>query len=101
MLTKTFVRVLVTYSTGASVVLISAGAGRKPNMSRDDLFRTNATLIRDVSLAVARNCPQAILGIMTNPVNSTVPVAAETLRRVSKNESLHKSFTSTYNIFFT
>ncbi|CAB3220296.1 unnamed protein product [Arctia plantaginis] len=64
----------------ASVVVIPAGIPRKPGMSRDDLFKTNAGLIRDIAKAVARNCPQAILAIVTNPVNSTVPVAAEILR---------------------
>ncbi|KAI1016645.1 hypothetical protein LB504_007092 [Fusarium proliferatum] len=66
--------------SGADIVVVTAGIARKPGMTRDDLFNTNASIIRDIFVQVAKTCPQAISCIVTNPVNSTVPVAAETLR---------------------
>lgn len=50
-------------------------------MTRDDLFKVNAGIVRDIADAVARNAPKAWIGIITNPVNSTVPVAAEILKK--------------------
>ncbi|KAF6829618.1 malate dehydrogenase [Colletotrichum plurivorum] len=67
--------------TGAEVVLISAGIARKPGMTRDDLFKTNAGIIADLAAGVAEFCPKALVGIITNPVNSTVPIAAEVLKK--------------------
>ncbi|KAF6824177.1 malate dehydrogenase [Colletotrichum musicola] len=67
--------------TGADVVLISAGIARKPGMTRDDLFKTNAGIIADLAAGVAEFCPKALVGIITNPVNSTVPIAAEVLKK--------------------
>jgi malate dehydrogenase len=46
-------------------------------MTRDDLFNTNATIVRDVAEASAKTCPNAFLGIITNPVNSNLPIASE------------------------
>ncbi|KAJ0353759.1 hypothetical protein COL26b_001474 [Colletotrichum chrysophilum] len=67
--------------SGAEVVLISAGIARKPGMTRDDLFKTNASIIADLATDVAKFCPTAFVGIITNPVNSTVPIAAEVLKK--------------------
>ena len=67
---------------GAEVVLIPAGIPRKPGMTRDDLFNTNAAIVRDLSIAIGHHAPKAIIGVISNPVNSTVPVAAETLRKI-------------------
>ncbi|XP_076434822.1 malate dehydrogenase, mitochondrial-like [Babylonia areolata] len=64
---------------GSDIVLIPAGVPRKPGMTRDDLFNTNAGIVRDLTDAVARVCPRAMMGIITNPVNSTVPIASEVL----------------------
>jgi len=64
-----------------SLVLIPAGMPRKPGMSRDDLFNTNASIALNLADACARNCPEAVLGIITNPVNSTVPIAAEVFKK--------------------
>jgi len=66
---------------GADVVIIPAGVPRKPGMTRDDLFKINAGIVKGLIEAVARNCPKALIGIITNPVNSTVPVAAEVLKK--------------------
>ncbi|CCW60474.1 unnamed protein product [Phytomonas sp. EM1] len=63
------------------LVLIPAGVPRKPGMSRDDLFDSNARIVRDLVQLIAEHSPRAIVGVVTNPVNSTVPIAAEVLRR--------------------
>ncbi|KAI3410156.1 malate DEHYDROGENASE, NAD-dependent [Globodera pallida] len=68
---------LVAALEGADVVIIPAGVPRKPGMTRDDLFLTNAGIVRDVAEAAAKTCPKACLGIITNPVNSTLPIACE------------------------
>lgn len=66
---------------GAQVVVIPAGVPRKPGMTRDDLFNINATIVADLTTAVAKACPEAIVCIISNPVNSTVPIAAEILKK--------------------
>jgi len=66
---------------GADVVLIPAGVPRKPGMTRDDLFTVNATIVADLTTAIAKNCPEAVICIISNPVNSTVPIAAEILKK--------------------
>lgn len=66
---------------GADVVLISAGVARKPGMDRSDLFNINAGIVRNLIEKVAQSCPKALIGIITNPVNTTVPIAAEVLKK--------------------
>ena len=66
---------------GADVVLISAGVARKPGMDRSDLFNINAGIIRNLVEKVATTCPKACIGIITNPVNTTVAIAAEVLKK--------------------
>jgi malate dehydrogenase len=65
---------------GAEIVLIPAGVPRKPGMSRDDLFNTNASIVRDLAKAAADYAPKAKLLIISNPVNSTVPITAEVFK---------------------
>jgi len=65
---------------GADVVVIPAGVPRKPGMTRDDLFNTNASIVAQLTAACAEHCPDALLAIISNPVNSTVPIAAEILK---------------------
>jgi malate dehydrogenase len=112
---------------GADVVIIPAGVPRKPGMTRDDLFKINAGIVKALVEACGKHCPkvraassqagtdacswqlfvevqvteslpcntqadwslpslmavvQALLNIISNPVNSTVPIAAETLKRL-------------------
>jgi malate dehydrogenase len=50
-------------------------------MTRDDLFNTNASIVQTLVAGCAKYCPNAILGVISNPVNSTVPIAAETLKK--------------------
>ncbi|KAG9547616.1 hypothetical protein KCU71_g14798, partial [Aureobasidium melanogenum] len=59
--------------TGANMVIIPAGIPRKPGMTRDDLFKINAGIVRDLIKGVAEYCPDAFVLIISNPVNSTVP----------------------------
>ncbi|MGN0894190.1 MAG: malate dehydrogenase [Succinivibrio sp.] len=65
---------------GADVVVIPAGVARKPGMTRDDLFNINASIIANLVRNIAKVCPKACICIITNPVNSTVPLAAEVLK---------------------
>jgi len=65
----------------ADIVVIPAGVPRKPGMTRDDLFNVNAGIVRNLIGVGASACPQACFAIVTNPVNSTVPIAAEVLRK--------------------
>ncbi|KAI0008076.1 malate dehydrogenase-like protein [Xylariaceae sp. FL0662B] len=62
---------------GSDVVLIPAGVPRKPGMTRDDLFNTNASIVRDLAKACAESCPEANILVISNPVNSTVPIVSE------------------------
>jgi malate dehydrogenase len=66
--------------TGANVVVIPAGVPRKPGMTRDDLFNTNAGIVKTLVEGCAQYCPDAVLAIISNPVNSTVPIAAEVMK---------------------
>ncbi|MCX2960370.1 malate dehydrogenase [Rodentibacter caecimuris] len=68
---------------GADVVLISAGVARKPGMDRSDLFNINAGIVRNLVEKIAVVCPKACIGIITNPVNTTVAIAAEVLKKAS------------------
>merc|ERR1711871_128199 len=63
------------------VVVIPAGVPRKPGMTRDDLFAINAGIVAGLVEGVARNCPEALITMISNPVNSTVPIAAEVLKK--------------------
>jgi len=66
--------------TGADIVLIPAGMPRKPGMDRSDLFAVNAGIIKTLAEGIVANCPKALVGIITNPVNGTVPIVAEVFK---------------------
>ncbi|CAD7942324.1 unnamed protein product [Amoebophrya sp. A120] len=59
---------------GADVVVVPAGVPRKPGMTRDDLFKINAGINADLATACAKNCPSAMFCVISNPVNSMVPI---------------------------
>ncbi|GAD78755.1 malate dehydrogenase [Vibrio ezurae] len=65
----------------ADVVLISAGVARKPGMDREDLFNVNAGIVKSLAEKIAVVCPTACVGIITNPVNTTVAIAADVLKK--------------------
>jgi malate dehydrogenase len=67
--------------TGCDLVIIPAGVPRKPGMTRDDLFNTNAGIVKALCEGIAKFCPGAIVNIISNPVNSTVPIAAEVFKK--------------------
>ncbi|MCS5633051.1 MAG: malate dehydrogenase [Candidatus Marinimicrobia bacterium] len=64
----------------ADIVLISAGVARKPGMARADLFNINAGIVKNLVASCADTCPKALIGIITNPVNATVAIAAGVLK---------------------
>ncbi|XP_077995352.1 malate dehydrogenase, mitochondrial-like [Glandiceps talaboti] len=67
--------------TGCDVVVIPAGVPRKPGMTRQDLFNTNASIVQTLAEASATHCPKAMICIIANPVNSTVPITAEIFKK--------------------
>lgn len=56
-------------TANSDIVVITAGIARKPGMSRDDLLNTNAGIVRDVSTQVARTSPNAIIIMVSNPLD--------------------------------
>uniref|UniRef100_H0X138 Malate dehydrogenase n=2 Tax=Otolemur garnettii TaxID=30611 RepID=H0X138_OTOGA len=50
-------------------------------MTRDDLFNTNATIVATLTAACAQHCPEAMICIIANPVNSTIPITAEVFKK--------------------
>ncbi|XP_060549142.1 malate dehydrogenase, mitochondrial [Pantherophis guttatus] len=66
---------------GSEVVVIPAGVPRKPGMTRDDLFNTNATIVANLAAACAQHCPKALICIIANPVNSTIPITSEIFKK--------------------
>merc|ERR1711972_1137388 len=67
--------------TGCDLVLIPAGIPRKPGMTRDDLFKVNADIAKGLVEACAKFCPEAMLALIVNPVNSIVPAMAELYKK--------------------
>jgi len=66
--------------TGADICIIPAGIPRKPGMTRDDLFKINAGIVKGIIEGIAEYCPKSYILVISNPVNSTVPIAAEVLK---------------------
>jgi malate dehydrogenase len=62
-------------TAGSDIVVITAGVARKPGMSRDDLLATNAAIVRDVARNIARSSPEAILIVVSNPLDVMCYVA--------------------------
>ena len=62
-------------TAGSDVVVITAGLPRKPGMSRDDLVTTNEEIVRSCSLEAAKHSPDAILVIVSNPLDAMCHVA--------------------------
>lgn len=49
-------------------------------MTRDDLFNTNASIVKGLAESIAKYAPKALVLVISNPVNSTVPIVAEVLQ---------------------
>ncbi|OUS25865.1 malate dehydrogenase [Thalassotalea sp. 42_200_T64] len=73
--------------TGCDIVIIPAGMPRKPGMDRADLFAVNAGIIKTLAEGIVANCPKALVGIITNPVNGTVPIVAEVFKKAGTYEA--------------
>jgi len=65
-------------SANSDIVIITAGIPRKPGMSRDDLLSTNAKIMKNVTQEVAKLSPDAVLIIVSNPLDAMCHVAYET-----------------------
>ena len=63
---------------GSEIVVITAGLARKPGMSRDDLLRTNADIVRKVSTEIRRVAPDSIIIVVSNPLDVMCHVAMQT-----------------------
>jgi len=64
-------------SKDSDIVIITAGIPRKPGMSRDDLISTNARIMKDVATQIAERSPNAVLIIVSNPLDAMCHVAYE------------------------
>jgi malate dehydrogenase len=62
-------------TAGSDIVIITAGIARKPGMSRDDLMNTNAGIVKAVSEQVAKTSPNAIVIVVSNPLDVMCYVA--------------------------
>jgi malate dehydrogenase len=65
-------------AAGADVVVVTAGIARKPGMSRDDLVKTNAGIVRSVSEQIARVAPRSIVVVVSNPLDVMCYVVKKT-----------------------
>jgi malate dehydrogenase len=62
---------------GANIVVITAGLPRKPGMSRMDLIEVNAKIVRQVVENVAKHAPEAVLIVVSNPLDEMTALAAK------------------------
>merc|ERR1711904_761778 len=67
--------------TGCDLVLVPAGLPRKPGMTRADLLGINAGIAKGIVEAIGKYCPNAIVALIVNPVNSVVPAMCELYRK--------------------
>ncbi len=65
-------------AAGSDIFVVTAGIARKPGMSRDDLLKTNAGIVRSVSSEIARVAPDSIIIMVSNPLDVMSYVARET-----------------------
>jgi malate dehydrogenase len=64
----------------SDIVVITAGIPRKPGMSRDDLLNTNAGIVKGVSEQIAKTSPNAIVIVVSNPLDAMAYVALKTTK---------------------
>ncbi|WP_316677819.1 malate dehydrogenase [uncultured Tolumonas sp.] len=67
----------------SDIIVITAGITRKPGMDRRELISANAKILYPIIEAIALNCPKAFICLVTNPINSLVPLAARILSKFS------------------
>mmetsp|Transcript_37252 Transcript_37252/g.93477 ORF Transcript_37252/g.93477 Transcript_37252/m.93477 type:complete len:380 (+) Transcript_37252:48-1187(+) len=71
--------------TGCHLVLVPAGVPRKPGQDRKDLLAINAGIAKGIVEACAKFCPDAVIGLIVNPVNSVVPAMCELWKKKGLN----------------
>jgi len=65
-------------AAGSEIFIVTAGVARKPGMSRDDLLKTNAGIVKSVSEEIKRVAPDSIVIMVSNPLDVMAQVALET-----------------------
>jgi len=65
-------------TAGSDIAVITAGFPRKPNMSRDDLLHANADVVKSASETIAKTSPNAIIIVVTNPMDAMAQLAWKT-----------------------
>merc|ERR1712096_534495 len=78
-----------TNNTAVAVMGASGGIGQplsmllklNPAVTKLNLFNTNASIVATIAAAAAKVCPTAMIAIISNPVNSTVPIATEIFKK--------------------
>lgn len=68
---------------GSSIIVITSGLPRKPGMSRDDLIKTNASIVIDVTQKVIKYSPEAIIIVVSNPLDVMTYAAYRAARKHS------------------
>ncbi|XP_067004007.2 malate dehydrogenase, mitochondrial [Anabrus simplex] len=63
----------------ADIVVMTAGLSRNLGLSKTDLFMKNAKIVAAIAEASSKMCPRALFVVVTNPINSLVPVVSEVL----------------------
>ena len=64
-------------TVGSDVIVVTSGLARQPGMSRDDLLTKNAGIVRSVVESAAKASPEAIIVVVTNPLDAMCHVAKE------------------------
>lgn len=65
-------------TTGSDIIVITAGFPRKPGMSRNDLLHANATVVRETCIEIAKTSQDAIIIVITNPMDVMAQLAWKT-----------------------
>lgn len=65
-------------TAGSDIIVITAGLARKPGMSRSDLLHANANIVRGACVAIAKISPNAIIIVVTNPMDVMAQLAWKT-----------------------
>merc|ERR1712070_972597 len=71
--------------SNCDLVLVPAGVPRKPGQDRKDLLNINCNIAKGTVEACAKYCPNAVLGLIVNPVNSVVPAMCELWKKAGLN----------------
>jgi malate dehydrogenase len=73
-----------TKTAGSGIVVITSGLPRKPGMSRDDLISTNAKIVKEVTENVVKHSPDAIIIVVSNPLDVMSYAAYKTAKLPAK-----------------